>query len=286
MHLLERNPGADLGWLWKAEDLPEIPHPAQLAPLLASHEFQEALKDQRDLRFLLSNLTRWSDDLGTFGDMLDNRRKGFAERSPGVNIKAQATPLAALRGRRDALQSTLANAETQADGWMLADARETELIARLARVQTALAAMPADEHSAAARERTARVAGALTWQLARQYPARIWDAKKVLRVIDQQIDEAATREVALAQAQRDEPARFDGFDQRIRALAQRLQLQIPRVAALQSEQQLALQEMAVTALLAQKSRLVEYGAQARFAVAQLQDRATVAKVEGTDAAAR
>ncbi len=283
--LLDRNPGADLGWLWKAETVPDIPHPSQLAPLLASHAFQEALKDQRDLRFLLANLQRWADDLGSFGDMLDNRRTGYAERLPVVRAEARKVHLGALRQRRGELSEALAAAERQADGRALADASERALIERLARAQAMLASLPPDERSATARQRAERIAGALTWQLARQHPARIWEAKKSLRSIDESLAEAERRDAALAQAQRDEPARFDRLAGRIAALAKQLQVQIPRVAALRGEQQLALQEMAVTALLTQKSRLVEYGAQARFAVAQLQDRATVARVK-TDATPR
>jgi len=51
----------------------------------------------------------------------------------------------------------------------------------------------------------------------------------------------------------------------------------PRVAALSTEQQAALQEIAITGLKAQKERLAAYTAQARFAVAQLYDRATEPK---------
>ena len=52
---------------------------------------------------------------------------------------------------------------------------------------------------------------------------------------------------------------------------------MPRVAALSKEQQEALQELAVAELTRQKDRLAAYSTQARFAVAQLYDRANTAK---------
>ncbi|GAB4125814.1 MAG: hypothetical protein Fur0014_23050 [Rubrivivax sp.] len=54
-------------------------------------------------------------------------------------------------------------------------------------------------------------------------------------------------------------------------------------AALRAEQQRSVQAMAVQALREQQARLQEYATQARFAIAQLQDRATVAQKEPTDA---
>ena len=119
----------------------------------------------------------------------------------------------------------------------------------------------------------------LGWQLAQDHPARLWSATKQLQVIDATLAQAQQRDAALAQAQRDEPARFEQFAQRIEALRPRLQAEIPRVAALEAQQQAALQEIAVTALVRQQERLVAYSTQARYAVAQLYDRAN----EATDA---
>jgi hypothetical protein len=98
-----------------------------------------------------------------------------------------------------------------------------------------------------------------------------------MRTIDERLAEAAGREAALAQAQRDEPARLAGFDGRIAALDGRVKALIPRVAALAGEQRIAVQDIAVAALERQKERLATYATQARFAVAQLYDRAQLAK---------
>ena len=98
-----------------------------------------------------------------------------------------------------------------------------------------------------------------------------------MRTTDRQIDEARTREAALVQAQRDEPARFDRFEARIKALSPTIQALIPRVQTLAREQQNVVQELAVAELQGQKERLVVYATQARFALAQLYDRAKLAR---------
>ncbi len=277
--LLERNPGADLGWLWQVKALPELPHPAHLTPLMATHGFQEALKDQRDLRFLQSNLTRWAGDLQVFDTMLAARRARFAANLPA----AQQQTHRVQREKLNAEAAALAAALPQADGAALADARERAALERLSRVRAALSARPGDEASAALRERLRRVAGALEWQLDQTQPARQWEARKNLRTLDAQLADAARRDAALQAAQRDEPARFEGFAHRIDALRSRVAGLLPQAAALRQEQQQSVQAAAVQVLREQQARLAEYTTQARFALAQLQDRATLAQRGDTDA---
>lgn len=274
--LLARNPGEDLGWLWQASDLPELPHPAQLLPLLATHAFQEALKDQRDLRFLQANLERWSRDLVVFDDMLATRRQAYAQRLPALRLSPHAPALATLRSQRQALAETLAKAQAEDDGTALASAAERALLARRDRVRSALAQQSGAEMDEA-RERLRRVEGALVWQLSQAQPERLWAARKALQAVDRSLAGTDERIAALNTARHDEPARFDVLAGRIAALALRIGQQLPIVAAVQAEQQQALQHMAVEALQAQQQRLAEFETQARFALAQLQDRATLAQ---------
>jgi hypothetical protein len=133
-------------------------------------------------------------------------------------------------------------------------------------------------------ERLRRAAGALTWQLAQEHSKRQWTAQKNLRDTDAGLARARNSDAALARAQRDEPARFDAFAARIVALSQRIRALTPQVAALTREQQGFVQELAVAELTRQKDRLAGYATQARFAVAQLYDRANTARTrEGNDA---
>jgi hypothetical protein len=280
--LLERNPGADLGWLWQVKDLPALPHPAHLTPLMATHGFQEALKDQRDLRFLQGNLGRWANDLQVFDTMLATRRARFAAHLPAAQQQTHRQRQQRLVAEQAALTQALA--QTDNDGPALADERERALLERLARVRSVLATAPADEAGEALRERARRVAGALEWQLSQALPERLWAAKKALRSTEADLASAAARDAALQAAQRDEPSRFDSFAQRIAALRARVATLTPQVAALRQEQQASVQALAVQALREQQARLGEYTTQARFALAQLQDRATVAQQDTPDAA--
>ena len=271
--LIERNPGDEMGWFWQMRDLPELPHARHLAQVMAQHEFQEAFKNFRDLRFLSKNLAEWHEKLGVFDNMLSTRKKAYAERLPQVRARAGEIGLEALRKRHEGVAAEVAHGQTQADGVAFADTRELELMARLARVHAVLEQAGANTEVASLRGRARLAAGALTWQFAQQYPDRLWATQKELAAIEAGIADAQRRDAALAQAQRDEPARFEAFGKRIAALDPLLQAMIPKVAALSREQQGVVQDIAVAELTRQKERLAVYSMQARFAVAQLYDRA-------------
>jgi len=276
--LLEKNPGDEMGWFWNIQELPEMPHAGHLTQVLARHEFQEAFKNWRDLQFLARNLQGWSDSLAVYKEMLANRRQAYAERLPKVREEAQAGKLGidATTRRRDELAAAVDKVEAEGDHAALPDAARRAQLHRVADMQAILQRAGADPDVAAAAERVRRVAGALTWQLAQEFPDRLWGAKKALRTIDTELELARARDAALAQAQRDEPARQEQFARRIAELEASVRGLIPRVAALSVEQQGQVQELAVAELTRQKERLVAYTMQARFAVAQLVDRAALA----------
>lgn len=290
--LIASNPGDEMGWFWSISQLPEaqdLPLGGHFAALMATHPFQEAFKNYRDLLYLSRNLQQWQESLGVLRDMLANRRQAFDERLPSVQEKDRALNLAGFGQRVESLQVELERVERDSDATAFATARERELQARLDRVRETLehagnesAATPTE--LAQARERYRRAAGALLWQQSDQFAVRLWNAKKGMQEIQTNLSQAQQRDAALALAQRDEPARLDAFAGRIDALSARVDLMVPRVVALTQEQQVAVQELAVEELLRQKERLAAYGTQARFAVAQIVDRASMAR-EGSRAPA-
>ena len=286
--LLQRNPADEMGWAGQVRKLPGMPHAAHLAQVLAQHEFQEAFKNFRDLRFLEANLTRWRDTLGVFRDMLDSRRAAFAARLQPTQrgAQAQAAALADLHQRRVRIATEIGDAVVVGNGVAFADARQRALLARVEGLQSALVSPGQNPEVAALADRVRLAAGVLAWELAQDHPARRWTQQKALAAIDQQLDQAAKREAALAQAQREEPLRLERFGARIDALAQQLDATLPRVTALAREQQGVAQALAESALVDQKQRLVAYTTQARFEIAQLMDRATTTASRSDDRVAR
>jgi hypothetical protein len=271
--LVEQNPGEEMGWFWKIRDLTEMPRARHLAQVLAQHEFQEALKNYRDLRFLARNLEDWRDKLVIFEGMLATRRQAFANRLPAVRERQQQIDIEALVKRRDALAAEVAAGEAAGDGVAFADEKQQELLQKLKEIRRIVDAPNADEEAFKARDRVRLVGGVLAWQLAQDSVGRLWDAKVEVDRIGSWLDDAKKHADALSRAQRDEPLRFDRFAQRIAAIRPLLQVLIPRVAALSRDQREEAQEIAIGELTGQQQRIAGYTTQARFALAQLYDRA-------------
>ncbi len=274
--LLTLNPRGDLGEGWHMDELPDVPHAAHLTGLLAQHDFQEAFKNLRDLRFLGQHLLAWRDKVGMFQDMLATRRQAFAERQQQVQARGSAPLVPGLRQRIDALAAEVAQAEAVQDGVALADARQRDLLARLTRLQALTAEPDASPELAQARDRVRLLRGLLSWQLAQDAPARLWDARKALQSLRDQLAEAERREASLADALAQEPVRLDAFDARIQGVRPQIDALLPKLAALGAEQQTVVQDIAVAELTRQKDRLAAYTVQARFALAQLYDHAASA----------
>jgi hypothetical protein len=273
-----KNPGSEMGWFWNLTELPEMPHGGHLTQVLAQHEFQESFKNYRDLLFLGNNLATWRDSLVVYRDMLAERRKAFNQRLPQTvsGEKGSVADLAKAQKNRASLAAELDRVERDGDVISFSDQRQDALLQRLADVQVAVQANAKDPEIARLADKVRLLSGALAWELSSQWPDRLWQAKKALRDGDRGLEEAQAREARLAKAQREEPQRFERFAKRIDALEAQINLLIPRVASVTKEQQDAVQNIAVAELSGAQQRLAEYQTQARFALAQLVDRASLA----------
>jgi len=271
--LVEQNPGEEMGWFWKISDLPDMPRARHLAQVLAQHEFQEALKNYRDIRFLQKNLDDWKEKLSVFQDMLATRRKAFADRLPLVQEQQRQVGIDALVARREKVAGEIAQGEIDADGVVFADDKQVASLTRLKEVRALVDVPNADPEITALKDRVRLVSGVLQWQLAQERTYRAYEAKKELERVDAELVVAKRHAEELAGAQREEPVRFDRFGQRIAAVSPLLNIMIPRVAGLGREQRLEAQDIAVAELSGQQQRIAAYTTQARFALAQLYDRA-------------
>ncbi|HEX9812125.1 MAG TPA: hypothetical protein VGA88_08575 [Burkholderiales bacterium] len=268
-NILRANPADEAGWFWRMQNPPDVPEARYLTQMLASHDFQEALKNYRDLRFLEQNLEHWSRQIQVYRDMVANRRQAFAERLPRVLSRERTLGLERLRAAAVARAGELARIERETDTAALADDKERELLERLERVKRALAGAP----DAEAAEKFRRYRGLLAWDLSAKYGERLWEAKKELRDTERLLSEAEERRAALTQAQIDAPRTFDAFAQRIETLRAEIERMRPALAQAAQAQEHFLGELAVEELARQRERIAAYVTQARFAVAQIYDRA-------------
>ncbi len=279
--LLAQRPGEASeasGWYWRLERIPDSVESRYLYELLATHRFQEGLKNYRDLVELNRNLDRWVESLGAFDDILDTRQRAYAARLPNIDSALWSVDLDAMAARRVELESRLQAIERSEDVVALGTAKEQELWATFESLEPKLALLPNDAAGEEARAKQRFLRGLLLWDLRRDYRARLWAERKSLGDLDRQLREAQRRHHEVERARNDWPQKFAELTVRIDALAPRVEgLQATAQAALGSQQQF-LQGIAVDELKAQRDRLNTYMLQARFALASIYDRAS-ARVE-------
>jgi hypothetical protein len=268
--LLDQDTGEETGWFWKLDALPNRREFEYLATLLASHDFQEALKNYRDLRFLQGRLNRWSSDVVAFQDMLATRRAAFRQRLPEVMKSARMRGQPHIVAERDRLAAELEHIDHDNDGEALATDKEKAQLDRLESVRSRLSRKAsADEEW----ERYRVLRGLLRWDIETDFSSRLWQAKQSLRDLDEALAENEGRREQIAQAREKAPREFDSFEARIAALKPRIARLQGLTAELAHAQEAQLNDLAIAELRVRRERLVSYLTQARFAVAQIYDHA-------------
>lgn len=274
--LAAADPGRAGGWYWKLEELPKGVEARYLYHLLATHEFQEALKNYRDLRFLAHNLTDWRQRIGVFGHMQETRELGYAERLPRVQAALARADVDSLVDRKLALDARLNGIEAEHDALALATADEFRLwgeIAMLERSPALAADLPEAEE---ARAKLRLLKGVLQWRLDKEFKARLWSLRRALRDVGGALVETQRARRSVENAMRKEPDVHAAFEQRVAGLAPRIDALLARVDAAAVRHRDYLQSVAARELEQQKSRLETYTVQARFALAAIYDRASAA----------
>jgi hypothetical protein len=274
------------GWFRDLKSLPAAPESPYLYVVLAGHDFQEGVKNYRDLIFMNSTLERWGDSMGAYQDMIDARERAYAEELPRVDALLASGAVAKLQQRDAVLENWLRTIEQQHDVAALGTDDERALWGRAQRVESGLASLPEGPERAEARARLALAKGVLYYQLDGAFGARLWDAQRRLKDLGLALQEAQSRWIRVERARRNVPVNTREFAARVAALRDRIAALQVRLAAAEDRQSAYLAQLAVRELEQQKDRLAAYQVQARFALATMYDRAANAQDARARAAAQ
>jgi len=261
------------GWFWQLGNVPDDAESHYLYTVFAGSDFQEGLRNYRDLKLMERMLGAWSTSMGTFQEMIAVRRRAYAERLPNVDALLTSGKLDTLRQRRQALADLLAQVEHIRDVTALATPEQAAQWGRVLRDQAMLAHDPDTPAYAKLRARLALVRGVLLYQMDRQFAARLWSERKQLRSLDVALARAQQRWTGLEGGRQALPMETGDFAGRVSELQQRIGALRVRLAAAEEAQGRALAELAVKTLEQRKKRLRGYGVQAQFALATLYDQA-------------
>ena len=268
---LADDPLDSTGWFWRLEQLPEGPESRYLYHMLATHEFQEGLKNYRDLHYLNNNLEQWQGSIDVFANMLETRKQAYDERLPRAEDALSRADIDAMVQRKFEFDAQLDEVEQGHDWLALANEREFEMWGEIAGFESTPALRVDTPEADEVRDKVMLLKGVLQWQLERDFQDRVWRARRNVRKTGEALVEAQRSRRQIDDTMRNEPLRFEEFSNRVYGLGPKIDGMQLRVAEAMGEQRSFLESIAVGELRAQKQRLDAYTVQARFALAAIYD---------------
>jgi len=268
---LADDPLDSTGWYWRLEELPEGPEARYLYHLLATHEFQEGLKNYRDLNYLHNNLDEWQQSVNVYENMLETRLQAYNERLPRVEDALARADLDGMVARKLEFDSLLNDIERSNDWLALASEHEFEMWGDINGLETSPAFSADIPEADEVRDKVLLLKGVLQWQLQRDFKDRLWRVRRDVRNTGEALVETQRSRRQIDDTMRDEPIKFEDLSARVYGLSPRIEGMKLRVDGALGEQRAFLQSVALGELQAQKQRLDIYTVQARFALAAIYD---------------
>jgi tetratricopeptide (TPR) repeat protein len=270
----------DANWVVKLRELPETPETFYLLDLMASHDFQESLKNYLDLEQLRKKLEVWSGDLAAFEDIIGQRRAYYHPLLPAIDrefrrLDSQMRLRLEQRARiEQRLQAMLVAPRPD----YLATAPERIFGEHLARLEKAMSTRGSAAASDEVKGRVRRLRGVLDWKIYTEYDQRLTAAHKNLRNLNHVIDALHKQYASFVRTRQAATQSYEGYDDVIRRLQARITVARKKVEELMAHQGQMLEVMAVHELTARRGRLEEFQVKARFALADSYDRASKAQL--------
>ena len=270
----------DANWVVKLRRLPQTPETYYLLELMASHDFQESLKNYLDLEQLRQKLQAWEGDLDAFEEIIEQRRAYYHPLLPAIDreFRRLDSQMRLRLEQRDHIEKRLKVMLVVPNPDYLATSNErviSEKINRLERNQTAGGAVIPTVVAA----RIERLRGVLKWNIYTDYDRRFTEAHKHLQDLNSEIDLLKKQYTAFVRTRQAATQSYQGYGDTIRRQRILIREAHERVGQLMARQGHMLELMAVNELSRRRDRLAEFQIKARFAMADSYDRATRAQTQ-------
>ena len=131
--------------------------------------------------------------------------------------------------------------------------------------------------SLALQQRAARLRGAITWRLEKEYQERLTAAHVHLKELNANVDALTRQYDAFVRTRQAATHSYVGYDVQIARLRERVGDALQRVDILMARQGHMIETVAINQLKARRERLVDQQNQARYGVADSYDRAARAQ---------
>ncbi|GAA5524707.1 hypothetical protein Maes01_01264 [Microbulbifer aestuariivivens] len=259
-------------WVVMLRDIPGAPETHYLLDLMASNDYQEFLRNYRDLNDLQERNESWLDSLNAYENLIALRRDYYEPLLPGLDQKFRALD-ARIQMRieeRDKFAARIEQMLITRRPEYLGRASELQMLASLRQLRERTRNQVVGEESL---RRLERLQGVLRFRLATEYDARLTEAYKRLQQLNSEIDKLQKGYHSYVRSRQAATHSYSGYDDTIRNLRARLKQSQSRLAMLMARQGKMLEVLAIEELERRRAQLENYQIKARFALADSYDRA-------------
>ncbi len=270
----------DANWVVKLRRLPQTPETYYLLELMASHDFQEFLKNYLDLEQLRKKLEAWEGDLDAFEEIIEQRRAYYQPLLPVIDreFRRLDSQMRLRLEQRDRIEQRLKAMLVVPRPDYLATSKERIISEKIALLESKLSgggtAVPRGIEV-----RIKRLRGVLHWYIYTEYDRRFTEAHEHLRELNHEVDQLKRQYTAFVRTRQAATQSYEGYDDVIRRQRFRIREAREKVEKLMARQGHMLETMAVNELTTRRERLAEFQIKARFAMADSYDRATGAQTQ-------
>lgn len=262
--------------LYDRSSLQRLPPSSDVTPqlhlLLASARFQREIRRYQQLLDIRESLRYWGNSFPVLELMLQQRRDGFAQKLPLLERSTSFSRLEELRQRRDAYAQTVAAIEREENHAALATETETDHLQRLERVAVSIGKVSAERNTAYQQDMHRLLSGLMHYELATDFPVRLWRARKQLIGLDRALADANERSLSLRQITQRAEREFGQFQARIDGQVDRIRDLRNQVTQLLRRQEQHINRLAIEAIRQQQQHIVRLRLNARFELARLYDK--------------
>jgi tetratricopeptide (TPR) repeat protein len=274
------DPLSSTGWYWDLEELPEGAEGRYLFHLMATHEFQEGLKNYRDLTYLYRNLDTWQQNVDVYANMIETRREKFEQSLEYVEDALAVVDPGELIGMKVGYDAVVNNIDGGRDWLSLAEKSEFDMWREITDLELTPALQADIPEAAEVRDKIDLLKGVMQWNLERDFRGRVAAVRKDLQETGEALVATQRSWRQIQDTMYTEPLRLAELTDQVYGLTPHIEEMKTRVSTTLGRQRAFLQEIAVGELQAQKDRLDVYTIQARFALAAIYDIASTVGESG------
>ncbi|AMX03729.1 tetratricopeptide repeat protein [Microbulbifer thermotolerans] len=265
------------GWLQLAEAPPLVQDNRRyLRPILQSDKFQLRLSELRDLRQLSQVIEAWQEKLPHFAHLIDARAQRHQTIVENYHSAQFDQQMQIAEQQYHQLDEFLGRIEKDRDGLALLAAQESEDSEMLSLLRRAEENYKVLEKAGRARESQgktlARARGILLWQASEDYHHNLWQQRKQLLKLDEQLHQAERQRRNTDLVARRAP-QLNRLHAQVSEAGPQLSAQRAAITRAADLIEASIRKDVIAELQRERSQVQQYMAHSRLAIARLQDAA-------------